>query len=110
MHRTALFDAEILESRQLLASTYVVTNLVSDGAVPAQYVDKNLVNPWGIVVGPFGIRVADNGSSSSTAYNGNGKTNGPLAHIPGGAGAKDGAPTGLARNDTSGFVIHSGKK
>jgi len=110
MSRAPFLGAEALEPRQLLASTYAVTNLVSDGAVPAQFVDKNLVNAWGIVVGPFGIRVADNGSSSTTAYNGNGKTNGPTAHIPGGGGEKDGAPTGLARNDTSGFVIHKGGK
>src|SRR5581483_6566558 len=108
MSTASIFSAEVLESRQLFSSTYTVTNLVSDGAVPAAHTDKNLVNPWGLVVGPFGIRVADNGSSSSTAYNGNGKTNGDIAHIPGGAGASDGAPTGLVRNTTHGFVIHKG--
>src|SRR5438067_454300 len=81
MSRTLFFGVELLEYRQLLSSAYAVKNLVSDGAVHAEYVDKNLVNPWGLVVSPFGVRVADNGSSSSTQYNGNGKTNGPLVHI-----------------------------
>jgi uncharacterized protein (TIGR03118 family) len=110
MSRAPLFGAEVLEPRRFLSSSYLVTNLVSDGATPAQFIDKNLVNPWGISVGPFGIRVSDNGSASSTAYNGNGKSNGPTAQIPGGGGAADGAPTGIARNDTSGFVIHKGNK
>src|SRR6185369_1422564 len=101
---------ENLESRTLLASAYAVHNLVSNGAVHAEFIDKNLVNPWGLVVGPFGIKVADNGTSSSTQYNGNGKVNGPLIHIPGAEGAKDGAPTGVVRNETSGFVIHKGSK
>src|SRR5438105_1324217 len=70
MSHSASFGAEVLEPRQLLASAYAVDNLVSDGATPARFVDKNLVNPWGLVVGPFGVRVADNGSSSTTAYNG----------------------------------------
>jgi uncharacterized protein (TIGR03118 family) len=110
MSFASIFGAEALESRQFLSSTYTADNLVSDGAVPARFIDKNLVNPWGLSVGPFGIRVSDNGSASSTAYNGNGKTNGPTAHIPAAAGAKDGAPTGVVRNDTSGFVIHKGSK
>jgi uncharacterized protein (TIGR03118 family) len=102
---------ELLEARQFLsASHYKVTNLVSDGAVHAEYIDKNLVNAWGISVGPFGIRIADNGSSMSTAYNGNGLKNGPDAHIPGAAGAADGAPTGIVRNTTGGFVVHHGGK
>lgn len=29
--------------------TYVQTNLVSDGFVPAQTIDANLKNPWGLV-------------------------------------------------------------
>ena len=110
MSNTPSFGVESMERRQLLSSTYGVHNLVSDGAVHADRIDKNLVNPWGLVVGPFGVRVADNGSSSSTQYNGNGKTNGPLVHIPAAMGGKDGAPTGEVRNDTSGFVIHKGSK
>jgi hypothetical protein len=31
---------------------FSVTNLVSDGAVPAKIVDPNLINPWGIAMSP----------------------------------------------------------
>ena len=68
MSHSSSLGVEFLERRQLLSSTYTVHNLVSDGAVHAEFIDKNLVNPWGLVVGPFGVRVADNGSSSSTQY------------------------------------------
>src|SRR5690242_2167481 len=108
MLHSASLGVELLEPCQLLSSVFKVLNLVSNGAVAADHVDKNLVNPWGLVVTPFGIKVADNGSSNSTQYNGNGVANGPVVHIPAAEGGKDGAPTGVVRNTTSGFVIHKG--
>ena len=55
-------------------SAFRVRDLVSDGAVPAAHTDKSLVNPWGIASGNTGpMRVADNGTGLSTAYNGGGK-------------------------------------
>ncbi|MBV9470519.1 MAG: hypothetical protein JOZ57_14870, partial [Abitibacteriaceae bacterium] len=45
------------------------TNLVSDQAGVAARRDANLVNPWGVVVGPSGnLQVADNGTGVATAY------------------------------------------
>src|SRR5690349_18127702 len=104
LHLTAL------ESRRLLSSVYTVTNLVSDTpAIPAQHHDPNLQNSWGFAMGPFGIRVANNGTGTSHAYDGNGVLNGTLVHIPGGMGASVGAPTGLVLNTVGSFVIsHNG--
>jgi hypothetical protein len=34
------------------AQFYAQHNLVSDGAVPADLVDQDLVNAWGLVAGP----------------------------------------------------------
>jgi hypothetical protein len=29
--------------------TFMQTNLISDGSVPAQHVDANLINPWDVI-------------------------------------------------------------
>jgi uncharacterized protein (TIGR03118 family) len=34
--------------------TFIQTNLISDGFVPAQQQDANLINPWGVAYGPTG--------------------------------------------------------
>ena len=55
------------------ASFYSVINLVSDGAIPAAHKDTHLVNGWGITrsaTSPFWV--ANNGTGTSTLYNGNG--------------------------------------
>ena len=78
-----------------------VTNLVSDGFVPAQRTDPNLVNGWGIVSGPTTPWwVADNGTDVSTIYAGDGTPNPLVVSVEGG-------PTGLVFNGGSGFVVSS---
>ena len=50
---------------------YFQTNLVSDGAVPANVIDPDLKNPWGISFGPTTpFWVSDNGTGLSTLYAG----------------------------------------
>ena len=52
---------------------YQVSNLVSDGGVPALHHDGNLVNGWGVAFNPAGfVWVADNGTGTATLYDGNG--------------------------------------
>src|SRR6266542_4427905 len=52
------------------ANAYIVHDLVSDGAHPADMTDPNLVNAWGLVAGPTSPWwVADNGADLSTLYN-----------------------------------------
>ena len=88
---------------------YQVTNLVSDGSVPANRTDANLVNAWGIVHSPQGpFLVADNGTGLGTAYNANGvpvpKNHPVVVSIPPYGG---GNPSGLVYNPTQEFMIGS---
>jgi uncharacterized protein (TIGR03118 family) len=90
---------------------YVQRNLVSSGGVEAERTDSHLVNAWGLdalAASPWWV--ADNGTSLSTLYDGEGVPQpaaSPLVvSVPGaGAGAK---PTGLVANPTSEFVITMG--
>src|SRR5947209_12261215 len=61
---------EALEDRRLLAGNVLQTNLVSDLPGVAQFLDPNLVNPWGISEGPAGpFWISDNGAGVTTLYN-----------------------------------------
>ena len=90
-----------------------VTNLVSNGAVPAATIDPNLVNPWGLSRSPTSpFWVSDNGTGVSTLYSGTG-TKVPLTvTIPPPAGSTDTAtPTGTVFNGNAGsFQVSSGGK
>src|SRR2546430_3714310 len=82
---------------------YAQHNLVSDGAVPADHVDPALVNAWGLVASTTSPWwVADNGTDSSTLYNGN-----TGATIPLRVGVA-GAPTGVVFNGGPSFVVTNG--
>ena len=85
------------------------TNLVSNMSGAAQLIDPNLVNAWGLALGPTTpLWVADNGTSVSTLY---GITPGgqmvqqvPLTvTLP----PMDSAPTGQVFNPTGDFVVTS---
>jgi uncharacterized protein (TIGR03118 family) len=83
-------------------NVYTVHNLVSDGAVPADRTDPNLVNGWGLTSGPTTPWwVADNGTDRSTLYRGDG-TIVPLVV------SVDGGPTGAVFNGTTDFVVSDG--
>jgi uncharacterized protein (TIGR03118 family) len=85
------------------AQFYTQHNLVSDGAEPADLVDPNLVNAWGLVASSTSPWwVANNGSGTSTLYNGNTGAKVTLTvTVPG-------APTGIVFNRGSGFVVNDG--
>jgi uncharacterized protein (TIGR03118 family) len=54
-------------------TTFLQTNLVSDGFVPAPTIDPNLINPWGLAhsaTSPFWV--SDNGTGVTTVYTGAG--------------------------------------
>jgi len=85
------------------ARFYAQHNLVSDGAVSADHVDAALVNAWGLVASTTSPWwVADNGTDSSTLYNGN--TGATVALRVGVAGA----PTGVVFNGGASFVVANG--
>jgi uncharacterized protein (TIGR03118 family) len=93
------------------ASQYTVTNLVSDGSVPAVTVDPDLINPWGLSYSPTGpFWVSDNNWGTSTVYNGAGAKQALTVNIPTASGAGLGSPTGQVFNATSGFTVTSGGK
>lgn len=89
--------------RPAAAQFYAQHNLVSDGAVPADLVDAELVNAWGLAASstsPWWI--ADNGTGLSTLYNGNtGAKSALTVTVPG-------APTGVVFNGGTGFVVSNG--
>lgn len=115
--RSGTAQIEALERRRLLhgaphgpAFFITQTNLVSDGFVPAQHVDKNLINPWGVSYSATSaFWVSDNNASVSTLYDGTGTPQSLVVAIPGGGGASSN-PTGQVFNSSAGFVVHEGTK
>ena len=86
---------------------YAVTNLVSDTtAIPAAHHDPNLVNGWGVAFNPNAYAwVANNGTSTSTLYDGNGVPQSLVVSVP---ATKDANPTGIVFNGTQDFKVGSG--
>lgn len=87
---------------------YLQHNFISDGFVPADHTDTNLVNAWGLVSGPTTPWwIADNGTGKTTLFNVG--TNSIVTEftVPGAGGAQ-GNPTGLVFNGGSGFVVNNG--
>jgi uncharacterized protein (TIGR03118 family) len=99
--------ATMLMSVSARADTYSWTNFQSDIPGVAQHVDPNLVNPWGMAVGPTGIIwVSDNGTGVSTLYNQDGTAAPLVVEIPRAARNRDvGNPTGIVFNGTSFFQV-----
>jgi uncharacterized protein (TIGR03118 family) len=92
-------------------NTYAVHNLVSNGSVPADHVDANLLNPWGIAFNPAGFSwVADNHSGKSTLYDGLGNPQSLVVTVPPAdpASGGTGSPTGIVYSGTSDFVVSNG--
>ena len=93
---------------------FVPTALVTDVADMQQnaysttnaHVDPNLVNPWGLVFNPQGfVWVANNGTSTSTLYDGNGVPQSLVVAIPPPGGGGEGSPTGIVFNASPGFQV-----
>jgi uncharacterized protein (TIGR03118 family) len=93
------------------ASTYYVHNLVSDMSGLADHVDSNLVNPWGTAFSagsPFWI--ANNGTGTSTLYNGEGVAIPLVVNIPSPAGTTvTGKVTGVMFNGNQSAFMISGQ-
>ena len=86
---------------------YVATNLVSDVSTSSNpysspNVDAHLVNAWGVAFNPQGfVWVANNATSTSTLYDGNGVPQSLVVAIP----AK---PTGIVYSGTQSFQVSQG--
>jgi uncharacterized protein (TIGR03118 family) len=90
------------------AGSYSLTNIISDGYVPATVTDPGFIDPWGIS-GPtdFWIDTAVTGYSYVNFANGaiQFKTT-----IPAASGTGPGQPTGTVFNSTSGFLLSNAAK
>ena len=88
---------------------YQQHNLVSDGSVPADHTDANLVNAWGVAFNPAGFAwVANNGSGTATLYDGNGTAASLTVQIPTPSTAAGGTPTGIVYNASAQFSLGTG--
>jgi uncharacterized protein (TIGR03118 family) len=78
----------------------------------ARRTDPQLVNPWGMALGlNSGLWIAENGSGTATSIDGTGTPVPPgMITIPAPGGSGKSAPTGVATNATTGFVISAGGK
>jgi uncharacterized protein (TIGR03118 family) len=87
---------------------YAQHNLVSDGFVPADHINPDVVNAWGLVSGPTTPWwIVDNGTGKATLYNVATGTF-PLTVTVPGVGGEQGNPTGIVFNGGSGFVVNNG--
>lgn len=79
-------------------NAYVVHNLVSDLPGIADKQDANLVNPWGNAYGPGPFWIANNGTGTSTLYDGTGTATPLIVKIPSASSAAGGPVTGVIFN------------
>jgi uncharacterized protein (TIGR03118 family) len=108
MATSALVTSAFVSSA--LAAGYTVTPLVSDQPGVAPMTDPNLVNPWGISMGPTTpFWTANNGTGTATLYNLNGGNTFTVTPNPLIVTMPASAPiTGTVFNATTDFVVSSG--
>ena len=94
----------------IAANSYQVRNLVGDGGIPADHLDANLQNGWGVAFNPNGfVWVADNGTGLATLYDGLGNPQSLVVSIPSSTDSTGGGtPTGITFNSTTDFAVRSG--
>src|SRR5436190_3020769 len=87
--------------RPATAQFYTQHNLVSDGAVPADHLDPNMVNAWGLAASPTSPWwISDNGTGTTRLYRVNTGVI-SLFTVRGAIGKR--APTGLLRHNGTGL-------
>ncbi|MFZ6649709.1 TIGR03118 family protein [Undibacterium sp. TJN25] len=80
-------------------SAYAVKDIVADTSGVATNTDARVKNAWGIAFNPTGfVWVANNGTSTSTLYDGNGLPQSLVVAVPGN-------PTGIVFNSTKDFKV-----
>jgi uncharacterized protein (TIGR03118 family) len=108
--RTALCSLFVLVLFTLpaLAQKVDITYLTSDIPAAGAFHDANLVNPWGLSIGPTGAWWAsDNATGLSTLYIASGAPQSLVVTIPTATGQGTGTPTGTVYNgSTTDFKIH----
>jgi uncharacterized protein (TIGR03118 family) len=96
------------------ADGYVVHNLVSDIPGLADHLDPNLVNPWGNAFSPTSpFWIGNNGTGTSTLYDGTGTATALIVAIPAPPPATAGTPgavSGVVWNSVSTAFLIGGAK
>jgi len=88
-----------LAAQSAVPNTFLVHNLVSDLPGIADHQDPNLVNPWGNGFGQSPFWVGNNGTGTSTLYDGYGTATSLVVSIPSAGGTPTGGPvTGVIQN------------
>jgi uncharacterized protein (TIGR03118 family) len=90
------------------AGSYSLTNIISDGYVPATVTDPGFVDPWGIS-GPTDFWI----DTAVTGYSYVSFANGAIQFktaVPAAKGTGTGQPTGTVFNSTTGFLLSNGSK
>ena len=96
-----------------MTSGFVATSLVSNvnsasNPYSGSNADLHLVNAWGIAFNPQGfVWVANNGTSTSTLYDGDGVAQSLVVSIPAGK-VGPAKPTGIVFNGSSAFAVTQG--
>jgi uncharacterized protein (TIGR03118 family) len=95
-------DVNAAGSMAQRVGVYQETYLASDGFVTAPYTVPNLVNAWGLAASATGPWwVADNGTGTSTIYDGSGVPQALVVAVPG-------DPTGAVFSPGTDFVVSDG--
>jgi uncharacterized protein (TIGR03118 family) len=91
-----------------MTSTYKQVNLVSDQVGKATLQDSNLVNAWGLALGPgTPLWVANNHTGTATVYGGGG-VGSPINNVGLVVAIPGDDPTGQVYNGTNGFKLKNG--
>ncbi|MGO9464210.1 MAG: TIGR03118 family protein [Isosphaeraceae bacterium] len=105
-------DTTIRQGKAAINTYYASSNLISDGAVAADHVNPNLVNPWGLAApNPGDFWDGNNGVGTSSLFDsaGNVNTGLPFVTIPPPAGSTGtSAPSGVVFNGGGSFAITNG--
>jgi uncharacterized protein (TIGR03118 family) len=90
-------------------NAYTVRNLVSDGSVPADNLDPNLIDGWGVAFNPNGFVWVNSAlAGKAVLYDGNGVPNQLVVSIPAATGGGQGIPTGIVFSSSNDFQVTNG--
>ena len=92
-----------------VAGAYQVTNILSDGSVPAMTTDPGFIDPWG-VSGTNTLWIDTNVTGFSYLSSIAGVLGSFKAIVPPASGTGTGSPTGTVQNTTTGFILSNGSK
>ncbi len=110
---TFAIDATIRQGDAAISTFFAESDLISDGAVEADHINPELVNPWGLAApNPGDFWDGNNGQGTSSLFDSAGNVNHglPFVTIPPPAGSTGtAAPDGVVVNTAGSFNITDGK-